>query len=338
MASFSASTSNVAMGPVNPLFTEWPTPPVQNNVSSSSHHPTRLNSIAQTRIGTPDLTISPTSSTSSISSAFDERWSIPSADLPPRSPSWVDLNPQAQPFVPGSLLMHNPTLSKDQLDAQLIASIPIDYLKDTADGLPDFKIAPLSDWDTFSEEPLEVLENGAHSPSTPTYPPGLRIPPTCLPNDIPPPAVPPSYLPLIADCLRPGAQNHEIGVYSRVIISSRSRWDFESLLELSECICLEMYNPCTKPADKDGRVLTACDSARYIAADPTRSISNSFFMEHERGAQRQHAIAIMVKYLDQHLSIIQSAEAAQLFMWSLRESVLTGFRETWDIVSLTLTL
>ncbi|KAF8817136.1 hypothetical protein BYT27DRAFT_7204963 [Phlegmacium glaucopus] len=327
-----APFSPLGMGLVNPLFTEWPIPPVQNNVSSSSHHLPYLyevKSIAQTRAGTPDLTASPTSSTSSISLAFDERWSIPLADLPPRSQSCGNLNPQAQPFVPFSSLMHNSILSQDRRDGQRISSVPVDYLKDTADGLPDYKLAPLSDWDTFSEEPLEWLENNAHLPSTPAYPPGLRIPHSCL--HLPPPAVPPSYLPLIVDCLRFGTQNYTIESYSRVIVTSRPRWDLQSLRELSECICLEMYNPCTKPTDKDGHVITACDSARYNAVDPTRPISNGFLVEYERGAQRQQAIAIMVKYLDQHISIIQSPEAAQLFMWSLRESALTRFREIWDV-------
>lgn len=289
--------------------------------------------MAQTRIGTPDLTASPTSSTSSISSAFDDRWSVSSANFLSRSPSWPDLNPQAQPFVPGSLLMHIPILSKDQLDVRHLASVPVNYLQDTTDGPPNFKLAPLSDWDTFSEEPLELLEKEVHSPSLPTYPPGLRLPRTSLLKDLPPPAVPPSYLPLIADCLRHGTQDREIESYSRVIITSRPRWHLESLLELSEHICFEMCNPCTKPADKDAGVIGACDSARYIGVEPTRSIPETFFVEYERGAQRQHAIATMVKYLNQHLSTIQSGEAAQLFMWNLRESVLTRFRETWDIVS-----
>lgn len=256
---------------------------------------------------------------------------MPLTDLPSRSSSWADLNPQAQPFVPGSLLMHNPILSKDQLNAQLLASVPIEDTMD--DGLPDFKLAPLSEWDTFSEEPLELLEE-SHLSSTPAIPPGLQPPPTCILKDIPPPALPPSYLPLIANCLRPGTQDREIESYSRVIISSRSRWDLEGLLELSERICFEMYNPCTGPADKDGRVIKACDAARYIAVDPVGSTFNlGFFVEYERGAQRQHYIAVMVKHLYQHLSIIQSVEAAQMFMWSLRESVLTRFRETWDMVS-----
>lgn len=319
------------MNPVYPLPT-GSTSTVQNNKHPYSYVG-QVNSIDQTRISTPDLTTSPASSTSSISSAFDERCSIPSADFPTTPPGWADLNPYAQPFVPGSLLMHNPLLSKDQLNAQLLASIPVDYLKDTADGLPDFKVAPLSDWDTFSEEPLELLENEARLPSTPTYPPGLRIPPTFLIENLPPPALPPSYLPLIADCLRPGTHDREIEFYSRVIITSRFRWELESLLELSERICFEMYNPCTTPADKDGHVITACDSARYIPVDSTRSPSNNFFVEYERGAQRQNAIAILVKYLHQHLSTIQSPETSQLFMWNLRESVLTRFRETWDIVS-----
>ena len=296
------------MSLINPLYSDWPTFPVQNNVSAT---------VASKRMSTPDLTTSPASSTSSISSTCDSGWSTP------------DLNPQAQPFVPGSLLMHSPTLSKDQLN---LSSVPFDCLKDTADGLPDFKLAPLSDWDTFSEEPLEIIENS----SIPPYPPGLRFPPTCLLKHLPPPAVPPSYLPLIANCLRPGTQDHEIEAYSRVIISSRLRWDLESLLELCERICFEMYNPCTTSADEDGRVIRACDSARYIGAHPTPLISYGFFVEYERGAQRQHAITIMVKHLNQYLSAIQSEEVAQLFMWNLRELVLTRFRETWDIVSISI--
>lgn len=221
--------------------------------------------------------------------------------------------------------MHNPILSKDQLD--------------TADSLPDFKLAPLSDWDTFSEEPPELLENELHSPSTPAYPPGLRLPPTCLLQDLPPPALPPSYLPLIAHSLRPGLQDHVIESYSRVIITSRPRWDFEGLLELAVRICFEMYNPCTNPLDKNGRVTKACDPARYMtytSNDPTCLNFNAFFVEYERRAQRQHAITILVKHLDQHLSTIHSREAAQMFMCSLRELVLTRFLETWDMVSVAL--
>lgn len=246
---------------------------------------------------------------------------MPLTDSPPRSPSWADLNPQARPFVPGSLLMHNPILSRDQLNAQLLASVSIDYLKDTMDGLPDFKLAPLSEWDTFSEEPLELLEM-----ESPAYPPDLRPPPTCIFKDLPA---------LIADCLRPGTQEHEIKTYSRDIIFSRPRWDLGSLLELSERICFEMYNPCTKTADKDGRVFKACDSARYIAMNTTRPASSFwFFVEYKRGAKRQDDIAIMAKHLYQHLFAIQSEEVAQHFIWNLRESVLTRFRETWDIVSI----
>jgi hypothetical protein len=314
---------------ISPLLTEWPTSPAQNNAASSSHYGCQV-AMAQTRNSTPDLMTSPASSMSSISSG----WSMPLTDLPPRSPSWVDLNPQAQSFVPGSLLMHSPILSTDQLNAQLISSVPADYLMDTTDGLPDFKLTPLSQWDTFSEEPLELLEKRSHLPQTPAYPPDLRPLPTSILKYPPPPAVPPSYLALIADCLRHGTQEHDIESSSRLIITSRPRWNLESLLELSERICFEMYNPCTKPADKHGRVIRACDSARYIAVDPTCLTSNfGFFVEYERGAQRQHAIAIMVKHLNQHLLTIHSEEVAQLFMWHLRESVLTRFRETWDIVS-----
>jgi len=301
---------------------------------------------------TPDLTVSPSSSVSSVlpleSEEIKRIFSFPAFDRPevdavdpPQRFSLFALARSAQFYQSHAPFPHlGPELYQARVDD--FPGSPKEKLNPhAAEFVPTFS-KPLRNHIESDPEPLDIPLVGfpvIPLPENVPPPPGLPHPPAFLnPSPSPHPAnaqlapcLEPLYFPLLMHASFENTTSQERADLMCALVRSKEHWTIECLLELAQHISVGALFP-GDFLDERGAELPACAPSRYIPAQPQPTDSN--VPEANEQMRPEDILADMTKHLHDRFEEWRSGECAQAFLWNVRELVLVQFKQSWDSVSI----
>ncbi|KAF4617863.1 hypothetical protein D9613_005724 [Agrocybe pediades] len=187
-------------------------------------------------------------------------------------------------------------------------------------------------YQTIEPSPLElgfrlIDQDSYYSEAVPP-PPGLPYPPQFQPEEEIYEALPPYDQALLFETFRQGMSEEERESTIIRIVNSVGNWEIDSLLQLAEDIVYMASNPTATQPAATGYELPACDTSRYLPVE--HGLRN--FADHINVKDRPENIVAVVAELFHIRFLRLKAELGQMFVWNLRESILSRFIHCWDPV------